>query len=178
MNNNINNMINADAFGESLITCAVQAQELCSYIDDKVKRLTATSFIPYVSAAEQYERVIDQIVMKAELIDLYKAFVEWTEYLSAKQKQIVKMYFVTCKHKTYKVTASGKYRQDKTILPVVRAFLRYLDVAGEFDAKSLINNKFVYNVYHNIMHRSKLTKKCPMVIRRGKKYNDNPTNER
>ena len=170
--------IDADSFGESLLMCAVQAEELCGYIDDRVKRLATTAFIPYVSAMEQYESVIEEIGVKAEIIELYKVFTSWVKCLDIKQKRLVKAYFVTCTKQTCYVLTNGKYRKDRHILPIIRSFLRYADLVGNFDVKSLINNRFVRNTYNNVVHRNRATNKYKsMRVYKGRNRHDHSTNE-
>lgn len=173
---NINlNKIDMDTFGESLLLCAPHVKTFCQYIDEKILRMANTPFIPYVSAAEQYEKVIESMMVKRELITFFKIFKKWYLGLSTQKRKLYIMYFVKKEGLTWD---DKPYRKDRAIMPMIRSFVTYLKATTEFDERELVRNPYIYGTYRDTLKNNKAAKKRGLAAKKGGTGHDNSANER
>ena len=174
--NNVKNL-DMDAFGESLLRCVANAKDYCANLDKKIHYLTHMAFIPYVSAAEQYDKIIEEMCLKGDIISLYKTFARWLKGLDKKQRQLIKTYFFDEDAKTCKEISHTLFRKDRQVLRSVRSFMTYLDAVGFPGAEELMEHPFIRRMYNEVIRLNKIYKRRGFASRKGDTKHDNTTDE-
>ena len=169
------NKMDMDTFGESLLLCAPHVKTFCQYIDDKILKMANTPFIPYVSAVEQYDKIIESIMVKKELIAFFKIFKKWYLGLNMQKRKIYKSYFVKKEGETYDCKS---YRKSRTIMSMVHSFLAYIKVSTEYDERELVRNPYIYGTYKETLRKNKAARKRGYAAKKGGNDHDDTANER
>lgn len=132
--------IDMDTFGESLLWLVPSIEGLVDMIENQVIKMANIRYMPYVTAEEQCEYVINSICVKNDLVNVYNVFKYWHERLNNEHKQLYDAYFVWKNVSVYK-------RKSRTITPLIRTFVRYLNIMFDAKATELIKNPYIYDIY-------------------------------
>ena len=170
--------IDTDSFAESILSCVTRAKDICTSIDSRIHDTAIIAYIPYTTAFDQCNEIIEHIWTKKEIIRMYKIFKEWYAGLDYKKKYVYQAYRVREKKTACQDLTEASCYKDKIILPFARAFLKHLEVMLNYDVKELIKNPFVYSTYAFIYHRNKIYKKRGFWESKGGYRRDYSTNER
>ena len=145
-NFNVNN-IDEDTFGESLFACIANTKNNCKRLNSKVRKMASVYFIPWVNTTEQYDEIMETMAVKAELVTLYKLFVDWSKRLDEKKKKLFVAYYIkNDKYLARKIANMADYRL-RILLPMARSFMEYLEKKANLTKEELIRNPFVYRFY-------------------------------
>lgn len=151
--------IDFDSFGEGLLACVASTKHNCKLINRQVKHLATVAFVPWVSTMEQYDNVIDYVITKAELVELYKLFLNWSKGLDDRKKKLFVAYFVKKdRYLCVKVTKCEHYHK-KYVLPISRSFMDYINKVSNIDIDALMKNPFVYGFYKDTLIKNEGFKK-------------------
>ena len=175
LNNGTN--LNMDAFGEGLLRCVANAEDYCANLDKKIHHLTHMAFIPYVSAAEQYDKIINEMCLKGDIISLYKTFVKWFKSLEKKQRQMIKSYFFDEDARSCRENSLTLFRKDRQVLRACRSFVTYLDAIGYATPEELMEHPFVRRMYNEVIRLNKIYKKRGFASKKGGMKHDHTANE-
>lgn len=151
--NNDMTKIDADSFCEGVLACIPRTKQNCFYIDKKIHRLTAMSFSPWSNVMECCDDVINNIMIKSELMELYKLFADWYKELSDAYKKIYLLYFVKKDGQLHNKNNKLRRKIRKAILDMSHSFMYYLKTMADFDENELIKNPYVYNSYVYILRK-------------------------
>lgn len=132
--------IDMDTFGESLLWLVPSIEGLVDMIENQVIKMANIRYMPYVTAEEQCEYVINSICVKNDLVNVYNVFKYWHERLNDEHKQLYDAYFVWKNVSVYK-------RKSRTITPLVRTFMRYLHIMLDGHERELIKNPYIHSIY-------------------------------
>lgn len=135
-----------DTFGESLLLCIPRIKKICKHIDNQVHDMAVTAFIPYMTAMDQYNAIIDNMLLKSELMNLYRLCVEWYRELSDDYKKIFKAYFIKHQRKS-SIDIMAQRTVCRAIDKMTRSFVEYLRTMLDGNEKELIKNPFIYKIY-------------------------------
>ena len=149
------NEVNADVLGEALLYCAPRTKEFCIYIDAKINKMASISHIPYVTALEQYNEIIDSIVTKKQLINLYHLFFKWYGALDKKAQKHYKCYFIT---KNKRIINKSHYKE-RYIVPMCHSFIRYVQVMSDMSDLDWVHNPYIYGSYRHALSKYNNAKK-------------------
>ena len=176
--NNIDvNKIDLDSFGEALLLCVANTKRNCKNINTQVAYMASIAFVPWVSTNEQYDAVVNKMLIKSELINLYKLFIDWSKGISDKQKRLYMAYFIKKDKNLCRKIANDNYHK-RGILTMASSFMVYLKNMTDIDEKELINNPFIYKAYANIIENNESFQKRGFWKNKGGHVYDNSANER
>lgn len=134
------NTIDMDSFGESLLWLIPSIEDLVDMIDQQVVKMANIRYMPYVTAEEQCEYVINSICVKNDLVNVYNVFKYWYARISEKNRELLRAYFTAKNNSIY-------YRKNKCIIPLIRAFVTYLRIMLDGHERELIKNPYIYDIY-------------------------------
>lgn len=171
--------IDIDSFWESLLLCLPTIKQFCKHINKEMDNITSFSYTSCLGAMDQYDRIVDNIVIKSQLIHLYKTIVKWYVKLNDKEKQCYKEYVIRGHGKIDNVINGRPVkrlfcrRNNKIMKQLIPSFKNNIEAAFDYDAKELIKNPFIYKLYNKVVY-----KKDNYYGNRGGVEHDNSTNER
>lgn len=134
------NNLDMDSFGESLLWLIPSIEGLVDMIDDQVVKMANIRYMPYVTAEEQCEYVINSICVKNDLVNVYNVFTYWYGRLNDKNKELFDAYFKAKNVRVYKC-------KDRYIKPLIRAFVTYLRIMLDGHERELIKNPYINSIY-------------------------------
>lgn len=140
------NTIDMDVLGESLLWLIPSIEDICKFIDRQILKIASIQYMPYVNAVEHYNYVVDSMMVKNDLVNLHYVFTYWRDRLSDKNRELYEAYFINRDKTVYK-------RKDRTIIPLIRAFMRYLHIMLDAKEKDLIKNPYVHAMYADLFIR-------------------------
>ena len=148
--------VDNETFGKSLLMCVPKIKYICAHLDAKIYGTALTSYAPYVSTMDQYDDIIENIVIKKQLLIVYQVFKEWYNGLSANEKTFYKYHFVKRDRSICADAAkNSKFRLDLHMGPMIRSFMDCLRVELNFKERELLRNPFIYQTYMNLSNKKK-----------------------
>ena len=184
-NKNMNNTkkieiteIDMDSLGEAILACVANTKRNCKSINTQITKMATMSFVPWTSANEQYDNIVEKMAVKSELINLCREFKKWGRGLSEQRKKFFIAYFVQKdKHLCTELGSSANYHK-VNILPMARSFANYLELNTDLKPVELLKNPFVYRFYVNTLTQNESFSRRGNWVNKGGQAYDCATNER
>lgn len=158
--------ISMDAFHKGLLLCAIKTKENCMRIDEQVKHIANTPYIPYLTTLEHYDLVLNRVYVKNELIKIYKLFINWYNNLDEENRLYLNHFIKSVRGYRGKPIKSVRCDRAK-VLSMAKRFTSYVKTMSNFNEEQLITNPFVYDAYVRMSKE-----------KQGRNKHDNSTNEK
>ena len=170
--------IDVGSFWESLFLCGPAITQYCKSIDREMDDMTTFAYSACVGFMDQYDRIMENINVKKQLLDLRKVFVNWYVKLSDAQKECCKKYTIK-RYEKLDGKIGGRPGQQlltkedrRTMSEMIHSFRDSVRREFKMNEKELLRNPYIYKLYTRITYRKEYNRTKGVV------HHDSSTNER
>lgn len=170
--------IDVGSFWESLFLCGPAAIQFCKGVDKEMNNITSFAYSSCFKPMDQYDRIIENINVKKQLLDLRQTFADWYKALSDFEKKCCKDYVVK-RFRKLNGEIGGRPGQHlhakdirKTMTDLISSFRDRVKQAYNLKEKELLRNPYIYKLYLRIAYKNERDRI------KGEKQHDRSTNER